>query len=750
MTRKWRVEEKDGYCLIINEGGATLGVSSANKDAIVEVDGYAFKDLKRKGVLEAYEDWRLPAEERAADLAKRLSVEEIAGLMLYSSHQMLSLNMGVFGDLAKKAQGDSNSDREKTTEHYFGTKDSREHAWDLSDAQKAFLKDDNVRHVLIAMVDNTVTAAKWNNNAQAFVENTGHGIPINTSTDPRHSIAANAEFDMGAGGTISKWPEHIGFAATFDPSLVEQFGKIAAKEYRAMGITTALSPQIDLASEPRWNRFNGTFGVGSKLATDMARAYCDGFQGDDWGFESVNAMSKHWPGGGSGEGGRDAHYGYGKYSVFPGNNFEEHLKPFTEGAFRLNGKTGKTSAIMPYYTISYDIDKNSENVGNSYSHYLITDLLRGVYGYDGVVCTDWIITADSTNFESFISGKCWGVENMSVVDRHYKILMAGVDQFGGNNDAKPIIAAYEKGVKEHGEQFMRERMELSARRLLLNIFRVGLFENPYLDPALSDKTVGRSDFMQKGYEVQQKSIVMLKNKNNILPLNKKSKVYIPLRRTKEGVNWFGIPIPPVDEIPADKKIIGKYFDVVDNPDDADCAFAFVVSPSNVGYNGKDGYLPISLQYRPYTAEAAREKSVASAGDNRSYKGKTITTRNEPHLDMILETKKAMGGKPVIVFVKTINPFICSEFEKAADAIVLDFSVQTSALMDIVSGGVEPSGLLPFIMPENMETIEKHCEDLPFDIKPYKDECGNIYDFAYGLDFNGVIKDERVAKYGRNF
>jgi len=747
MSKKWRVEEKDGYCLIINEGGAVLGLSSANADAVVEVDGYAFKDLCRKGKLEAYEDWRLPAEERAADLAKKLSIEEIAGLMLYSSHQMLSLNMGFFGELAKKAKTD-NGGLDKTAEHYWG-KDSREHAWDLSDLQKTFLKDDNVRHVLIAKVDDAATAAKWNNNAQAFVESIGHGIPINSSSDPRHSIAANAEFDMGAGEAVSKWPEHIGLAATFDPALVEEFGRIAAKEYRAMGITTALSPQIDLASDPRWNRFNGTFGAGSKLAADMARAYCDGFQGDGWSLESVNAMSKHWPGGGSGEGGRDAHYGYGKYSVFPGNNFEEHLLPFTQGAFKLKGKTEKTSAIMPYYTISYGVDKkNGENVGNSYSSYLITDLLRGVYGYDGVVCTDWSITADSFDFANFISGKCWGVENMSINDRHYKILMAGVDQFGGNNDAKPILAAYERGVKEHGEQFMRERMELSARRLLLNIFNTGLFENPYLDPALSEKIVGCSSFMQKGYEAQLNSVVMLKNKNNLLPLKKNSKVYLPSRLTKEGMSWFGIPIPAVDDIPIDKNIISKYFNITDNPEEADCAFAFILSPYNDGYSRKEGYLPVSLQYRPYTANSAREKSVAAVDDNRCYKGKTVTNRYEPHLDMILETKKLMGEKPVIVFAKTINPFVCAEFEKAADAIILDFSVQTSALMDIVSGKVEPSGLLPFIMPKDMETIEKHCEDLPFDIEPYKDECGNCYDFAYGLNFNGVIKDERVKKYGR--
>jgi beta-glucosidase len=741
MHKKWNMVEKEGYCLIINEGGVTLGISAVHKEAIIEVDGYAFKDLNRNGVLDPYEDWRLPQEERIADLAKRLSIEEIAGLMLYSPHQMLTMGLGIFADFAKAAK------EKMPPMPYGGGPDTREYAWDLSEAQKIFLKDDNVRHVLVARVDDPVTAAKWNNNAQAFVEGIGCGIPVNTSSDPRHGIAMNAEFDIGAGGSISKWPEPIGLAATFDPHLVEEFGRIAAKEYRAMGIATALSPQIDLATEPRWNRFNGTFGAGSKLVTDMARAYCDGFQGEDWGYDSVNAMSKHWPGGGSGEGGRDAHFGYGKYSIFPGGNFEEHLIPFTEGALKLKGKTLQTSAIMPYYTISYNIDANGENVGNSYSKYIITDLLRNKYCYDGVVCTDWNITHDAFDFESMMSGKCWGVEDMSVVERHYKLILAGVDQFGGNSDAKPVIAAYEKGVKEHGEEFMRKRMELSAKRLLRNIIRVGLFENPYLDIDESKRLVGCEDFIRKGYEAQLRSIVMLKNKENVLPLRSRKKVYIPMRHTGPGFNWFGMPVPAKDQFPVDPVIISKYFEVTENPAEADCAFAFIVSPDNKGYTKNDGYLPVSLQYRPYTASEARTQSIATPNDNRSYLGKTVSTRNEAHLDMILDTKKLMGSKPVIVFIKTANPAVVAEFEAAADAIIMDFSVRPEALMDIVSGKAEPQAILPFIMPKDMATVEKHCEDLPFDMEPYKDSCGNSYDFAFGLNWNGIIKDERTKKYG---
>lgn len=142
-------------------------------------------------------------------------------------------------------------------------------------------------------------------------------------------------------------------------------------------------------------------------------------------------MVKHWPGGGSGESGRDAHYGAGMYAVYPGNNFDEHLIAFTEGAFKLEGKTGMASAVMPYYTISVDQDpKNGENVGNSYNKYLIQDLLLNKYGYDGVVCTDWNITHNfSGKMDLFIDGKPWGVENLTVEERHYKLLMAGVDRW---------------------------------------------------------------------------------------------------------------------------------------------------------------------------------------------------------------------------------------------------------------------------------------------------------------------------------
>ncbi|WP_338646798.1 glycoside hydrolase family 3 N-terminal domain-containing protein [Flavobacterium sp. KS-LB2] len=750
---KWTETTKESHNIVQNQGGQTLGYSPKSGIKIIQVDGLAFKDLNKNGKLDIYEDWRKPVAERAKDLAAKMTVEQMAGLMLYSRHQAIpAQEAGMFtGTYNGKPFSKS------------GAKSS-----DLSDQQIGFLTKDNLRHVLMTSVESPTVAATWNNNIQALVEGIGMGIPANNSSDPRNGANKDAEYNAGSGGAISQWPEELGLAATFDAAITAQFGNIAAQEYRAMGIATALSPQIDLATEPRWNRFVGTFGEDPKLATDMARAYVDGFQTpkkavntyNGWGHQSVNAMVKHWPSGGPEEAGRDAHFAYGKFAVYPGNNFETHLKPFTEGAFQLNGSTKKASAVMPYYTISFGQDKkNGENVGNGFSKYIITDLLRDKYNYDGVVCTDWLITADEGPKPDVFAGKSWGVESLTVAERHYKVLMAGVDQFGGNNDIKPVLEAYQMGIKEQGEAFMRKRFEQSAVRLLLNIFRVGLFENAYLDPNETKAIVGKPEFMKAGYDAQLKSVVLLKNQNKTLPITKGKTVYIPKRTTPAGVNFFGQPSPEKTEYPVNLELIKKYYTVTDDPNKADFALVFIKSPISNGYSradreaGGNGYVPISLQLSDYTAVDARTQSIA-AGDpvidptinNRSYVNKTSKSSSYPDLNTILDTKKAMKDKPVLVAVSVSNPMIFSDFEKNVDVILGEFGVQVEALLDIVSGKTEPSGLLPLQMPANMSTVEKQLEDVPHDMIPYQDTVGNVYDFGFGLNWKGVIQDARTAKY----
>ena len=354
------IENCGSYCLVRQKEGPTLGYSNESGLRLIRADGFVFKDLNRNGQIDPYEDWRNTPRMRAETLAADLSPEEIAGLMLYSPHQAVPTDSVGFWS----STYDGTSLRESGLLHSA-----------VSDKQKRFLREDNLRAVLVVRVESPRIAAEWNNNLQAFVEGLKHGIPVNISSDPRNETRARAEYNAGAGGKISLWPSQLGLAATFDPELVERFGRIASAEYRALGIATALSPQIDLATEPRWVRFSGTFGEDPDLATDLARAYVDGFQtsdgeteiADGWGYESVNAMVKHWPGGGPEEGGRDAHYSFGKYAVYPGGNFEEHLRPFIKGAFRLRGRTGKAAAVMPYYTISWGVNPSGENIGNGFS-----------------------------------------------------------------------------------------------------------------------------------------------------------------------------------------------------------------------------------------------------------------------------------------------------------------------------------------------------------------------------------------------
>lgn len=734
--QKWQETETGyGVNIITQKGGKTLGYSPASGVQILSDKGYAFKDLNRNGSLDKYEDWRLPVAVRAQDLAEQLSIEEIAGLMLYSAHQ--SIPAGGFS--ARGFGGNT-----------YGGKpfaESGANASDLSDAQIKFLQEDNLRHVLVTRVESPAVAAEWNNNVQAFVEGLGHGIPANNSSDPRNSASATAEYDAGSGGQISLWPSSLGMAATFEPELVEKFGHIAAQEYRALGIATCLSPQIDLATEPRWSRFSGTFGESPVLDTEMARAYIDGFQtsyGADeieggWGYKSVNAMMKHWPSGGPEEAGRDAHYNYGKYAVYPGANYGDHIKAFVDGGLNLAKGTKMVAAVMPYYTISTSFNDHRQTAGNSYSSYLINELLRGEYSFDGVVCTDWGVTSDNPAIESF-GTTCWGKETETVAQRHFDIIEAGVDQFGGNNDKGPVIEAYNMWVEKYGKESADKRFQESARRLLTNIFRTGLFENPYLDPSESSDFVGNPEFMAEGYNAQLKSIVMIKNHEKALPLKKQTKIYLPKK--------------------IDSKILDRFSDYVfvDSAEDADAALVFISEPSTgPGYDvndrnkGGNGYVPISLQYSEYKAEYAREVSLAG-GDpkesftNRTYKGKTTKASNYSELELIINTNKAMGDKPVIAVVSMGRPMVMAEVEPYVDAIVVAFSVQNQAILDVVTGAYEPSGLLPMQLPKDMKTVELQKEDVPFDMDCYVDADGNTYDFAFGLNWSGVIKDARVEKY----
>ena len=727
----YSTEQKNGFFLIRNAGGKELGMSVLR---LKEADGYAFKDLSGAPKLLPYEDWRLPCETRAKDLAGRLSLEQIAGLMLWSPHQLVPF---VPGMPFKGHYGGG--------DFIPGTTDPAA----LTDEQKKFVAEEHLRNFLLVTTESAETAARWNNRLQALAEASPFGVPVCLSSDPRHAAGKKGAEFSGTGREVSRWPEGLGMAATFDTEQMKEFARVIAKEYRALGITQALGPQIDLATEPRWMRLEDTMGADTEMVTAFARAYCDGLQttegtADGWGKDSVAAMVKHWPGGGTGESGRDAHYVYGKYAVYPGGRFEEHMRPFTEGAFRLEDGTGKAAAVMPYYTVSWQQDKKyGENVGNSYSRYIIEDLLRKREGYDGVVCTDWGITDDPLSPVGGFGTRAHGVEHLPEAERYLKILANGVDMFGGCSRKEPVLQAYALGCGKYGESVMRQRMEQSAARILTLMFRVGIFENPYLDPQESAKTVGAPEFVEAGLEAQRKSVVLLKNKASVLPLKKGMRIFVPGRHLEAHDTFFRTRQPAADLQPLSSKEAEGYFTLAASPAEADAAVVFAESPLCDCYTQEDldrggsGYLPITLQYRPYRAEAARPYSLAK-GDfrendcDRTYINKENTPYNASDLENILAARQAMGDKPVIVVLQLHNPAVVAEFEGQVDGLIAHFGVENKVLLEILTGEARPGGRLPLLLPASMETVERHCEDVADDMEVYVDECGNRYGFGFGL------------------
>ena len=229
-----------------NEGGPVIG--SAN-GKVIRRDGCVFRDLEGTGELLPYEDWRLDDKTRALDLASRLSVDEILGLMMYSPHQMIPAQSMGPGFSPSGTYGG------KTFE------DSSAKAYDLTDQQKDYLAKQHIRYILAVKFKDAATAALWNNELQAEAESLPHGIPVNISSDPRNGAAdEGTEEFRKSGKDVSRWPEGFGIAATFSPELCREYASDISREYRALGITTALSPQADLATEPRWFRGADTFG----------------------------------------------------------------------------------------------------------------------------------------------------------------------------------------------------------------------------------------------------------------------------------------------------------------------------------------------------------------------------------------------------------------------------------------------------------------------------------------------------------
>jgi beta-glucosidase len=422
---------------------------------LLTVDGLQFKDLDRNGKLDPYEDWRLSPEARTADLVQRMSLEELAGLMVHGT-------LYSFGPMAAIGTG---------------------RAYDL-DVARRFIETNHVTTFITRLAAPADALAHQNNAVQELAESARWGIPVTISSDPRHHFQ-QVVGASGADHAFSSWPETLGFAAINDEALTRQFGDVVRQEYAAVGIRESLAPQADLATEPRWARVNGTFGEDVDIVNRMAAAYVTGVQNGSAGLNrgSVIAVVKHWAGYGAAKDGWDSHNYYGRFATFPGHNFDQHLIPFT-GAFKADVAT-----VMPTYSILQGVTSNGkplEQVGGGFNRQLLTELLRDKYGFKGVILSDWRITYDCTQrcrdgvpegskITTDDIGMPWGMEDATRLQRFVKAINAGVDQIGGTEDSQFIVAGVRDGL------ISEQRVRQAASRILLQKFQLGLFEQPYVD-----------------------------------------------------------------------------------------------------------------------------------------------------------------------------------------------------------------------------------------------------------------------------
>lgn len=612
-----------------------LGTRSVS---IINKGGLQFKDLNKNGKLDKYEDWRLTPEQRAADLLRQMTIDEKVGFMIISQ-----INMG--------PQGTSElNERDQVTNRNNFTGEAADESINVSGTTKGIMER-HLRHFILRANAPARIMAEWANNVQAVAEGSRLGIPAIFASNPRNHVAVDNSLGLNVGNSyFTQWPGTLGLGAANDPELVYQFAKSAAAEWAACGIRKGYMYQLDLSTEPRWSRIEGTFGEDADRVAAIATQLVKGFQGEELGPNSVALTMKHFPGGGPELKGWDSHYSYGMNLVYPGEMFDYHIKPFKAAV------DAGVSGIMPYYARPHET--KYEEVGSAFNYGLLTELLRGTLGFKGLVNSD---TGPINNMP-------WGVEDLSYQERYAKAVAAGTDLFSGGADIKNLKATYDAGM------ITDEQIDRAVTRLLIEKFRMGLFENPYVDPDKAEATANCEEFRAMAETAFRKSIVLMRNEGSVLPLKKGVKLYV--ERVDAGGAHNAVQVP-------DNKWDVEF---VDSPAKAD-AVVFWVFPGMAGRGG--GFLGGAAGNAPIS-------NLLSANNIDVHYINTIA-----------------GRKPTVVAVNCSRPWVLSELQGGASkAWVATFGTTLPALLDVVTGKFNPTGKMPFGLPSSQEAVENNKEDVP--------------------------------------
>ncbi|MEU6842134.1 glycoside hydrolase family 3 N-terminal domain-containing protein [Streptomyces sp. NPDC046716] len=571
-----------------------------------------------------YLDPELPVERRVEDLLSRMTLEEKAGQLFHTAN-----TLAPGGQLL--AEPDAANGVRTAHELVVGR---------------------HITHFNLLNGTDPYEIALWHNRLQELAADTRLGIPVTVSTDPRHGM-----FSSPAAGQaierMSRWPEHTGIGAIGDARLAEEYGDVVRREYTALGIRVALGPMADLFTDPRWSRGYGTFGEDPVTVANMTAAFIRGLRGGDaLGADSVAAMVKHFPGGGPQLGGEDAHDPAHREQVYPGGLARLHELPF-DAAFR----AGATQ-VMTYYGMPLAVP-GWEEVGFAFNRPVVTDLLRGHYGFDGIVCTDWNVIESTMLAGDVFDAHAYGLENLTPAQRLARALDAGVDQFGGDDCTELVVELVRGGAVSEA------RIDVSVRRLLREKFRLGLFERRRVDAEAAAETVGSAPLREAGRRAQRRSLVLVKNADALLPLSDGT----GLRVYAEGL---------------DPEQVAAYGTPVADVADAEVAVVRLRAPfEDRGTALSEWFHGGSLDFP----------------------------------EAVVEHVGALAARvPTVVLVYLERPAVLTEIAGAATAVVGDFGAEDDALLDLVFGRCAPEGRLPFDLPSSMKAVGESREDVPFDTR----------------------------------
>jgi len=642
---------------------------------LINERGFQFKDLNKNGKLDKYEDWRLSNEERTKDLLSKMSVEEKVGFMLISTSRLKSERSAQINaptDNAIKPSSDLNEEDQISNNNIFTRKPLAFPMMSSVGATKG-IKQFHLRHFILRANVSARLTAEWSNKLQTLAESDGLGIPAIIASNPRNHITKDASIGLSVGATVfSNWPGELGLSAMRDLKLVREFADIARQEWAAVGLRKGYMYMVDLSTEPRWQRIEGTFGENADWVAKMITEVVLGFQGTKLSNTSVAMTTKHFPGGGAGVGGQDPHFEWGKFEHFPGNMFQNNLIPFKAAI-----KAG-TSSIMPYYSIPQDT--KYKQVAYAYNKEVIHDLLRDSLGFKGIVNSD----------TGPIDMMPWGVEDISITERYKKAIEAGVNIFSGTGDPTKLLETVKSGMVD------MKLIDNSVSRLLMEKFALGLFENPYVDEDAAEKLVGNAKFQARGDLAMRKSIVLLRNETKTLPLKPKTKIYFESYFQRRGAASPSVVYQTKDN---------KYdVEFVKTPEEADFVLLWL-TPGAKALFQSDG--------SPLYLDMSRNSVDVNYVNTLTGKKPTILAINYTNpwvIDEIYNDKTKKNIKGVIATFGTTN----------------------EALLDIVLGKFNPTGKMPFTTPISEMAVEKQLSDVPGYLKGKE---YSLFKFNEGMSYH---------------